>query len=83
MAQDIHTSDAHQSKARRDRHMARVDASSGKATSLRVRIAIGTRGLLALAGMISSTLLATAVIVGVATRKLPECATPRGMERYR
>ncbi len=82
MAQDIHTSDAHQSKARRDRHMARVDASSGKA-SLRVRIAIGTRGLLALAGMISSTLLATAVIVGVATRKLPEGATPRGMERYR
>ncbi len=82
MAQDIHTRDTHRSRARHGRHVARVDASLGKA-SLRVRIAIGTRGLVALAGVISSTLLATAVIVGVATRKLPEGATPRGMERHR
>jgi len=56
-----------------------VDASLGKA-SLRVRIAIGTRGLVALAGVKSSTLMATAAVVGVATGKVPAGATPRGVE---
>jgi len=50
---------------------------------MRMRVQVSPRGLLALAGLLSCTLLSTAVIVAVATRKLPQGAMPARMKRSR
>ena len=50
---------------------------------LRADAAFSTPGLLALGGLLAATLLPTAVIVAVATRKLPAGAMPAGMKRRR
>lgn len=50
---------------------------------LRADAAFSSTGLLALAGLLAATLLSTAAIVAVATRKLPAGAMPAGMKRRR
>ncbi|MFC4727253.1 hypothetical protein [Coralloluteibacterium thermophilus] len=48
---------------------------------LRSEAAISTRGLLATGALVSGILLSTAVLVMVATRKLPDGALPHGLRR--
>lgn len=50
---------------------------------LHAEASFSTGGLLALGGLLAATLLSTAVIVAVATRKLPAGAMPAGMKRRR
>lgn len=63
-------------------HQATLRARVGPA-ALHAKVRISTRGLLAVTGLIACTLLSTAAIVAVATRKLPEGAMPAGMKRSR
>jgi predicted hotdog family 3-hydroxylacyl-ACP dehydratase len=63
-------------------HAAALRARLGRA-SLRMNVAVSTRGLLAVAALVGGTLLSTAVLVAVATRKLPPGAMPAGMKRSR
>jgi len=50
------------------RHRARLKLKVGRRSALRLDVAIGSSGLLAIGGLVSSILLATAVVVQVATR---------------
>lgn len=50
---------------------AELRISAGRAVDLRLRIRITSTGLLAIGGLVSSILLSTAVLVGVATRHPP------------
>ena len=68
--------------ARSSRNVATLRAQVGS-SSMRMRVQVSPRGLLALAGLLSCTLLSTAVIVAVATRKLPQGAMPARMKRSR
>lgn len=63
-------------------HTAALRLRPGRAR-LRAEASISTSGLLALGGLLAATLLSTAVIVAVATRKLPAGAMPAGMKRRR
>lgn len=63
-------------------HQATVRARIGPA-ALHAKVRISTRGLLAVTGLIACTLLSSAAIVAVATRKLPEGAMPARMKRSR
>ncbi|HEY4531453.1 MAG TPA: hypothetical protein VIG97_14200 [Luteimonas sp.] len=63
-------------------HLATVRARIGPA-KLHAKVRISTRGLLAVTGLVAGTLLSAAVIVAVATRKLPEGAMPARMKRSR
>lgn len=63
-------------------HRAVLRARAGSA-SLRARVAISTGGLLAVAGLVVGTVLSAAVVVAVATRKLPRGAMPARMKRSR
>ncbi|WP_428968827.1 hypothetical protein ACQR50_14315 [Sphingomonas sp. Xoc002] len=45
--------------------------SAGRAVDLRLKLNLTSGGLLAVGGLVSSILLSTAVLVGVATRHLP------------
>lgn len=45
--------------------------SAGRAVELRLKLHLTRGGLLAVGGLVSSILLSTAVLVGVATRHLP------------
>ena len=53
-----------------DTHTFSAVGRAGRA-SLKLKLAISSGGLLATAALVSSILLSTAVIVAVATRKLP------------
>lgn len=64
------------------RHQATVRARVGPA-ALHAKVRISTRGLLAVTALVACTLLSTAAIVAVATRKLPEGAMPARMKRSR
>lgn len=68
--------------ARTQVHTAALRARLGPA-SLRARVAISTRGLVAVTGLVVGTVLSAAVVVAVATRKLPEGAMPARMKRSR
>lgn len=46
---------------------------------LRSRVSITSGGLMAVAGLVSGILLSTAVVVLVATRKLPDDTLPRAL----
>jgi hypothetical protein len=50
------------------RHRARLKLKVGRRSALRLDLAISSSGLLAIGGLVSSILLATAVVVQVATR---------------
>jgi hypothetical protein len=50
---------------------AELRLSAGRAIDLRLKIRITSTGLLAIGGLVSSILLSTAVLVGVATRHPP------------
>lgn len=63
-------------------HTAALRVRVGRA-SLRARASVSTRGLLAITGLVVGTLLSSAAIVAVATRKLPQGAMPAGMKRSR
>jgi len=63
-------------------HQATLRARVGPA-ALHARVRISTRGLLAVTALVAGTLLSTAVIVAVATRKLPQGAMPARMKRSR
>lgn len=63
-------------------HQATLRARIGRA-SLHAKVRISTRGLLAVTGLVAGTLLSTAAIVMVATRKLPAGAMPARMKRSR
>jgi hypothetical protein len=57
----------HAARARRQhRHRARLRLKIGRRSALRADVAIGTSGLLAIGGLVSSILLSTAVIVRAA-----------------
>lgn len=62
------------------RNTASLRAQVGSA-SIRMRVEVTPRGLLALTGLLAGTLLSTAAIVAVATRKLPQGAMPARMKR--
>lgn len=53
-------------------HIATVRAAFGRKVTLRTKLEITSGGLLAIGGLVSSILLSTAVLVGVATRHLPK-----------
>ncbi len=53
-------------------HKATLRLSAGRAVDMRLRLRITSGGLLAIGGLVSSILLSTAVLVGVATRHLPD-----------
>jgi len=55
----------------RPRHTATLRLSAGRVIDLRLNIRITSTGLLAVGGLVSSILLSTTVLVGVATRHLP------------
>ena len=57
-------------------HTASFRAAIGTA-SIEGDVAVSTRGLLAIAGLVSGILLSSAVIVAVATRTVPRDATSR------
>lgn len=63
-------------------NIASLRAEVGSA-SVRMRVRVTPRGLVALTGLVTCTLLSTAAIVAVATRKLPQGAMPAGMKRSR
>ncbi|QCO66970.1 hypothetical protein E5843_02805 [Luteimonas yindakuii] len=63
-------------------HSAAVRARLGPA-SLKARVRISTVGLLAVTGLVTSTLLSVAALVAVSTRKLPPGAMPASMKRSR
>ena len=63
-------------------NIASLRAQAGSA-SVRMRVRVTPRGLVALTGLLACTLLSTAAIVAVATRKLPEGAMPARMKRSR
>lgn len=63
-------------------HTAAVRARLGPA-SLRARLVISTRGLVAVTGLVVGTVLSAAAVVAVATRKLPQGAMPARMKRSR
>ncbi len=63
-------------------HTAALRARLGPA-SLKARVSISTQGLLAVTGLVASTLLSAAAIVAVSTRKLPPGTMPAGMKRSR
>lgn len=65
---------------RDSRNIASLRAQVGSA-SIRMRVEVTPRGLLALTGLLAGTLLSTAAIVAVATRKLPQGAMPARMKR--
>ena len=67
---------------RDSRNIASLRAQVGSA-SIRMRVEVTPRGLLALTGLLAGTLLSTAAIVAVATRKLPQGAMPARMKRSR
>ncbi len=50
---------------------AMLRVSAGRAIDVRAKVRITSGGLLAIGGLVSSILLSTAVLVGVATRHLP------------
>ncbi|MDZ7283573.1 hypothetical protein N4G62_16205 [Sphingomonas sanguinis] len=53
-------------------HKATLRLSAGRAVDLRFGLRVTSGGLLAIGGLVSSILLSTAVLVGVATRHLPD-----------
>ena len=63
-------------------NIASLRAQAGSA-SVRMRVQVTPRGLMALTGLLTCTLLSTAAIVAVATRKLPQGAMPARMKRSR
>lgn len=63
-------------------HSAAMRARLGPA-ALKARVRISTQGLLAVTGLVASTLLSAAAIVAVSTRKLPPGTMPAGMKRSR
>lgn len=67
---------------RDSRNIASLRAQVGSA-SIRMRVEVTSRGLVALTGLLAGTLLSTAAIVAVATRKLPQGAMPARMKRSR
>ncbi|GAA3251674.1 hypothetical protein [Sphingomonas yabuuchiae] len=50
--------------------------SAGRVVDLRLKLNLTSGGLLAIGGLVSSILLSTAVLVGVATRHLPRRDRP-------
>ena len=69
-------------QAGQPRNTASLYARAGSA-SIRMRVRVTPRGLMALTGLVTCTLLSAAAIVAVATRKLPEGAMPARMKRSR
>ncbi|MBS7456863.1 hypothetical protein [Coralloluteibacterium stylophorae] len=61
-------------------HVLSLRAQAGRA-SLHADLSISTSGLWAVAGLVSGILLSTAVIVAVATRKLPDDTLPPRLRR--
>ena len=53
------------------RHKATLRISAGRVFDIRARVHVTSDGLLAIGGLVSSIMLSTAVLVGVATRHLP------------
>lgn len=64
------------------RNTAALRLRAGRAR-LQAEAGFSTGGLLALGALLAATLLSTAAIVAVATRKLPPGAMPAGMKRSR
>lgn len=81
MSKGHHLAEAHH-LARHPRNTASLQARAGSA-SVRMRVQVTPRGLMALTGLVTCTLLSAAAIVAVATRKLPEGAMPARMKRSR
>ena len=67
---------------RHSRNAASLRARVGSA-SMHLRAQFTPRGMVALTGLVTCTLLSAAAIVAVATRKLPEGAMPARMKRSR
>ncbi|RRN55306.1 hypothetical protein EIM48_11140 [Pseudoxanthomonas sp. SGNA-20] len=65
-----------------DVHTTALRIRAGK-VSLRASACISTRGLLAVTGLVVGTLLSSAAIVAVATRKLPQGTMPARSRRSR
>lgn len=84
MADDVQDREQAQAQALTPHHThtASLRARLGSA-SLRLKLAVSTRGLLALTGLVAGTLLSSAVVVAVATRKLPQGTMPARMKRSR
>jgi len=62
----MHPEDHAMSARRHRRHRGRLTLRIGRRSALRADLAIGSSGLLAIGGLVSSILLSTAVLVRVA-----------------